>query len=477
MADPAHSRRLFLFAAGLLLVGAAGLRFYQINRRPFHADEAVQAYQTWQLLRGNGYSYDPADKHGPFLYYAAAGFAKLSGWSPAGLNEFRLRSVTLFAGLGTIALVLGAASRLGRTTTLIAAALLAAAPLAVIYDTYFVQEAWFCFFTWALFFALLHWRDDKTMAGAFLIGALAGLMHSTKETSVLHFLALGAALLSTGSLNEIGRRWHHLLAALFMAALVYVLFYSSFFMHWSGVTDGMRAYTNYAARASSSAHDQPETYYFSMLWSHSNGGSQWGEPLLLFMAFAGAAFAFTPRASVSQRMLAVFTLVLLLTYSFIPYKTPWLLLTPYVGLTLLAGLGAAQSTAGLPANLARFSPAFLGLVILGAGIWRNYPAIGRYASDDRNPYVYQPTSSDLPRLVSVIAALPVEKKIAVISPDHAWPLPWYLRDRPAVGYFTTPPANLAAYDLVLFDSRLDTGLPASVAVFGLRPNVILWYAP
>ena len=106
------SRLPYLLAAALL-AGAAVLRLAQIDHRPFHADEAVQAYQTWQLVRGEGYTYDPADKHGPFLYYAAAGVAKISGWSPAALDESRLRLVTLLAGLGTLALLAGSAPRLG----------------------------------------------------------------------------------------------------------------------------------------------------------------------------------------------------------------------------------------------------------------------------------------------------------------------------------------------------------------------------
>ena len=91
MADPAHSRRLFVLLAGLLLAGAALLRFAQIDRRLLHADEAVQAYQTWQLVRGDGYTYDPADKHGPLLYYAAAGLAKITGQTPSSLTATKLR--------------------------------------------------------------------------------------------------------------------------------------------------------------------------------------------------------------------------------------------------------------------------------------------------------------------------------------------------------------------------------------------------
>ncbi|MEI7567729.1 MAG: hypothetical protein WCJ10_07805, partial [Opitutaceae bacterium] len=127
MADPAHSRRLFVLLAGLLLAGAALLRFAQIDRRLLHADEAVQAYQTWQLVRGDGYTYDPADKHGPLLYYAAAGLAKITGQTPSSLTATKLRAVTLLAGLGTLALLLSASPRLGRTATLIGTALLAVA--------------------------------------------------------------------------------------------------------------------------------------------------------------------------------------------------------------------------------------------------------------------------------------------------------------------------------------------------------------
>ena len=485
MVVPAHSRRLFLFVAGLILAGAAVLRFAQIDRRPFHADEGVQAYQTWQLLRGDGYTYDPADKHGPMLYYAAVGIAKIAGWAPAMLDEIRLRSVTLLAGLGTIALMLGSASRLGVGPVLLGAALLAVAPLAVIYDTYFIQEAWFCFFTWALFFAVLRWWDsgpkarslnfELSLPSALLIGALVGLMQATKETSVLHFAALAVALLAIRPRQKILPHWPRVLAMLGMAALVYVVFYSAFFTRWNGVVDGLRSYFNYAGRAAGGVHDRSWSYYLGMLWPHVNQGVPWGEPLLLVSAMVGAAFAFSSRASVGQRALAVFTLVMFALYSLIPYKTPWLLLTPYVGLTLLAGIGVAESAKLLPARLALPSTVTLGVALVVASAWRDLSALGRYANDDRNPYVYQPTSADLPRLVRTIGAAPSAKTIAVVSPDSAWPLPWYLRDRAAVGYFSTPPENLAAFDLVLFDSRVET--PHAAAAFGLRPNVMLWYLP
>ena len=333
--------------------------------------------------------------------------------------------------------------------------------------------------------------------GAVLIGTLAGLMQATKETSVLHFAALGVALVATrmtalggtrpldGFLQraqektrpEAGfhlKNINHILAALFAALFVYVLFYSAFFTRWAGVVDGVRSYFNYAARAAGSAHDQPWHYYLSMLWPHSQGGVPWGEPLLLVAALLGVGFAFRARAHPTLRALAVFTPTLLLLYSAIPYKMPWLALTPYVGLTLLAGFGVTQAATWFPGKISGFVAALLAVGLVLACGWKNFPALSRYANDERNPYVYQPTSADLARLIATVAALPADRKIAVVSPDHAWPLPWYWRNRAAVGYFAAPPTNLAAYDLVLFDSRLQAPPPASVIVYGLRPNVVLW---
>lgn len=174
------------------------------------------------------------------------------------------------------------------------------------------------------------------------------------------------------------------------ATAIYVVFYSAFFTRWVGVVDGLRTYFNYAARAAGSAHDQPWYYYLSLLGPHTQGGGRWGEPLLLLAALTGVGRAFSARAQPTHRALALFTVTLLLLYSLIPYKTPWLLLTPYVGLALLAGLGVVQLAEWLPAKPARFAPALLGLVLGLEGAWVDRSALGRYANDERNPYLYQP---------------------------------------------------------------------------------------
>ena len=66
-----------LFLALAVLAGA--LRFPALAARPMHADEAIHADKLGTLLEGGGYAYDPADYHGPTLYYLTLVPAWLQG--------------------------------------------------------------------------------------------------------------------------------------------------------------------------------------------------------------------------------------------------------------------------------------------------------------------------------------------------------------------------------------------------------------
>ena len=92
--------------------------------------------------------------------------------------------------------------------------------------------------------------------------------------------------------------------------------------------------------------------------------------------------------------------------------------------------------------LRRFSGAVA--ILIGAlALWQTgraaHLACGRLAADQSNPYVYSHTTRDLIRFVGnvrdAVAQHPdgTAVTIKVITPEY-WPLPWYLRDFPNVGY-------------------------------------------
>jgi hypothetical protein len=84
-----------------LAVLAAALRFTALATRPMHADEAVHADKLGTLVEGRGYAYDPAEYHGPTLYYLTLVPAWIAGARRyVDLDETTLRSVP--AAVGTL---------------------------------------------------------------------------------------------------------------------------------------------------------------------------------------------------------------------------------------------------------------------------------------------------------------------------------------------------------------------------------------
>ncbi len=464
-----------LFCA-LALILYVALRWPQLAARPVHADEGVQAFLTAKLLAGDGYTYDPADKHGPLLYYVSAVAAKICGHDAATVSIGFLRgTVAAVSGLLLFVVLWRARALLhGLAHVGIAGVIVACAPLAVIYQTYFVHEAWLAGLTWALWLALLRYAEEPSGVRAVGIGLLLGLMQATKETAPLHALAVAAPTLwlCRAALPEWRVRLRHAAIAAGVFAVVFVVFYSAFFTRWSGVADGLSTYAHYWERRGETAQHQPWFYYLQMLWPRTVGGVSWGEPLLLVLALAGAVRAFWVTRSEGWRSVVLTTLGLLVVYSANPYKTPWLLLTPYLGLCLLAAYALAE--------LRWRWVTYVVLAVWAATSLRQLgEATGRRVADARNPYFCQPTSERLPELVRRLQGLVDAKptlSVAVVSPDSAWPLPWHLRGLKTAGFFSTLPGEWTKYDVLILDSRIEA--PALRAgereeLHGLRPNVLL----
>ena len=112
------------FAPGLLLIVglALALRLPQLDRRPMHNDEGVNAMRFRSLWVNHAYRYDPNEFHGPTLEYSTIPAAWMSGAKDFNsFTESTFRSVTVAFGVGLILLLFLLADWLGRAETLWAA--------------------------------------------------------------------------------------------------------------------------------------------------------------------------------------------------------------------------------------------------------------------------------------------------------------------------------------------------------------------
>ena len=401
------------------------MTFMSLFDRTFHPDEANQAFTTGRLLETGTYCYNPQDHHGPTLYYAAAALQKAAGHNAtATLDPTLLRCTPLLFAILTLLFGFLSLQKILRhsnghhpssfilhPSSIIFPLLLGTSPIFVFFATDFIQEMLLACFTMMMLWAGANYifhptpstsqplnpstpqplnpstsqplnpstsqplnpstpQTLKRPTWALLFGIAAGLAFATKETALLTFAAAGVS----GLLLHFTR--HHtsntqtlklsnsqtLLLSLAGFLLTSVLFYSSFASNWQGVCNAfIAAPLSYLHRAAGSAASQGAAAHVHPWWQYlawlftANGRFSMIPLLALF------ALTFRPR-----RFLHLYAVVLLLLYSFIPYKTPWCALQIVLPLAL-APCVAFPSGGGLYSRVAAALLAGISFVDTGDG--------------------------------------------------------------------------------------------------------------
>jgi uncharacterized protein (TIGR03663 family) len=482
------------FAAGLVF------RLARLDARPMHHDEANQAVKFGALLERGEYRYDAHDHHGPTLYYLAMPAAKLRGQTTlASLDERTLRGVTAVFGAATILLLPLLAAGIGRTAVAASAWLLALSPAMVYYSRMFIQESLFACFTLAWVVAIGRLATRGGLAWSTLAGVAAGLAVATKETSVIVLPAsLIACAIAWSSFRRnplaAGRWTMAVLSSVATAVAVAAAFYSSFFVAPRAVLDLFRAAGTYLDRGIDPvSHVHPWHYYLGLLTYSSSGGLTWSEGLIVVLAMVGTVTSWglpdrsRPERVFWARYFTCFVAATTAIFSAIPYKTPWNLLPFYVGAIVLAGIGFSTVLHTTASRVVRGGVVAAFVLASGHLAWQAWRASVTYASDPRNPYVYAQTVPDAVRMATRIRELAtlhpagVRMLVSVLAPPHEqWPLPWYLRAMPHVGYWTALDDALALNAPVIVASMDQTAaLDGTLGdryvseFYGLRPEVLL----
>ena len=360
------SERFWFIAVVAILLVAAILRLYDLNLVPLHHDEGVNGNFLVRLVREGYYHYDPANYHGPTLYY----FAAVVAWilrpllgPNANLTTTGIRCVPALFGLATIGLVFTLRRNLGTITTLSAALLLAISPGAVYLSRYFIHETLFVFFTLGIVVALLKYFEKPHPGYLILAGLSAALLFATKETAMISLAVLVISLVVTrvygsfwrsidnttkqkkreaGSSKDRDYRtfaeraggssmlavW--LVVALAVFIVAYVLFYSSFFTNYpQGIYDSLKTFQFWTKTGQEAHKHPPATYIWWLLEQES--------PLLVLGAMGAIVAVLKPVKSFAV-FSALWAFGLIAAYSLIAYKTPWLALNFIVPLALTSGV-------------------------------------------------------------------------------------------------------------------------------------------
>ena len=522
--------RWFWVAALLILLVTVAIRLPELALNPFHHDEGVNGFFTTNLVRNGTYTYDPANYHGPSLYY----FALLSE-VVFGLTTEAMRFVPVVFGVSLVALVFPLRRYLGSLGALIAAGLLALSPGEVYVSRYFIHEMLLVSLTLGVFVSAVFYLDRREPR-YLLAGAIAAaLLFATKETGIITVLVLLIAVAvanvylrivgpmrrdapparaaggsrpaprprsvwidgveyrateprQAGSTQRGGRGTatarfdlpvEHVAGAAIVFLVIYVLLYSSFFTNFPrGLLDSMATFTLWIQHGEST-QVQPVYQYLAWMFPIEL-------PILVLGTIGGLVVAITEHRRVLV-VIGLWALGITAAYSLITYKTPWIATNMLLPLALLGGYAMQRLWDVRRLRLA------VPLVVAAATLFSAYRAVDlnfvHYDTDSpAYPYVYVHSSRDMLALVDEIetvadrAGTGKDTSIIFVSPDY-WPLPWYFRDYPKAGFYgqivddsiVTNPAPMIVANV---NQEADlapkvTGTYDLVRQYNLRPGVDL----
>jgi uncharacterized protein (TIGR03663 family) len=352
----------------------------------------------------------------------------------------------------------------------------------VFYSRYYIHEMLLVCFTFGTITCGWRYTQSKKIIWAVLTGIFLGLMYATKETCIIAFGSMMLALLLTLLLqrrqesisNTIKaiKPWH-IIVTIATAVIVSALFYSSFFTNPDGILDSVRSYAAYFNRAGQSdLHIHPWYYYLDILtWIEGFEKVTWNEDLIVVAAGLGFIIAMTKKGISFVnfnllRFVAFYTLIMTVIYSAIPYKTPWSMLSFFHGMILLAGVGVA---ALIKMSLYWWEKLAVGILLVFFGLLlpagQAYLGNFHYYAHPSNPYVYaHPTTDvfDVTQRIEEVAQVHPDGRsmyIEVIYPGgDYWPLPWYLRSFPNVGWWSEVDENVPPAPLIIASPGVEPAL-------------------
>lgn len=285
---------VWLVCAALVTAVAAFLRFFWLELKPLHHDEGVNGWFLTNLVRDGVYKYDPANYHGPTLYYIAFPFVKLFG-----LKTIPIRFSVAIFGVLTVILVLFLRRYIGNIGSIFGALFVALSPGMVFISRYFIHEIFFVFLSLAIVVSVVFYIE-KRKAGYFAIAWIVLILLVCFLPSALNLAAF------LGGTSE-WALWAFR-AAFFIVDAVLVYFVVRMLLSWD---EGRPVYLILASASAALMFATKETAFITIgtmiiacgciwVWRAVRAGEAFGKYgfqviLALHVLAAGAAVYFSDR--------------------------------------------------------------------------------------------------------------------------------------------------------------------------------------
>lgn len=446
----------------LLFLIAIILRFWQLDLKLLHHDEAIHSWFSYQLLTQNTWAYDPS-YHGPFLYFVTAGM-----FSVFGSSDLVARLLPSLFGVLLIPLVycIYHLGYISKVQTLLVSLFLAISPDMVYFSRFLRHDIFMLFFTFLLVVALFYYFERGQSRFAIIAAIAAAGALCCKEEMPIILIIIGSFFLITiwWKHYSLPAQWKKdlVICILLVVALCCTL-YTGF---------GGNSYTiigkDTVITANGVNFDYTTTGWYQAIehWMAMHNQQRLGGPLYYYIpldllyelpifilafigtlqvVFSGTSFTilwkrlkngitsrnfrltFADLAHISTRQLqisqqtnsksevffrfCVWWMILVMGfYAYVGEKVPWLMIPQLLPMCFVAVYKL---------NWQKTAVALAGCIFLIVMTWH----VAFIPADINEPIVQVQNSEDMRDVMQIMEN---SDKIVIASKDY-WPLPWYFR--------------------------------------------------
>lgn len=407
-------KRFFVFV--IILILAIFSRFSFIDLRPLHADEGVVGWFFANgIIHGIPFEYSPLNYHGPVYQYFAAFFFLIFGTAIWGL---RLPSAVIGVVLVVLPMLIKFKDEnFDKYGKYFLSLFILISPSMLYFSRDAIQETTFLFLSFLSIYFFIKFIEEKRRIYLPFFAISLAFAFATKETAIfLVFVFLIISIFYYRKFVFLFEKKNLMISlfSFFLFLLVYFLLFSNLMTYVEGFFLSFSGFLGWGGQAVNSGHAKPFVYYSLILL-------QYELPLVL-LSFLGIFYAFRTKNSF-YRIIVVWAVVMFLSYSFTPYKTPWLIINITFPLCFLSAIGLSNmykrnKNYRLTALIAIIAVFYLGFFSVQTSFL--------YSWQQSNKFAYVQTDIDALRLLGYLKDNP-NKSILLFSNNY-WPLPFYLQN-------------------------------------------------
>jgi uncharacterized protein (TIGR03663 family) len=441
--------RIFLFVFSIALL----LRFWQLDLKLLHHDEAIHSWFSYELLTTGAWVYDPS-YHGPFLYYVTAGMFYVFGDSDL---VARILPSLFGALLIPLAYCIYRIGYIDKKQTLFAAILLAVSPDMVYFSRFLRHDIFMLFFTFLLLVAILYYFEyGKTRYAIIAAVAMAGGLCCKEEMPIIILIFASFFIYAVWRGNfKLPKDWKYdCILGVFIVFAIMSVMYSAFGFHIEtligqnfalNTTGWYKAVEHWTAMHNQQRLGGPWFYYIPLFLLYELpifilgiiGTLQFlikgfDVSLLLrrlrnHIKYRGSEMPTSELANLSLMQLktpkpeysksdyffrfCIYWMILIMAfYAIVGEKVPWLIIPQLLPMCFIAVYKL---------NWQKMAVIFSGCIFLILMTWH----VAFIPADINEPIVQVQNSEDLRDVMRLIDA----SDHVVVASKNYWPLPWYYR--------------------------------------------------